>query len=533
MAAHCRDLALAGALAAALLTGQTAGLGRAEFPTSGPPAAQARFLRGLLLLHSFEYDDARDEFRAAQRIAPGFAMAYWGEAMTYNEPLWDRQYREQAREALNRLAATAEARLAKAPAPREKDYLRAIEALYAAGGKHARDVAYSAAMRRLKEKYPADVDAAALYALSLLGTCDSGRDFRTYMQAAAVLEEIFASHPRHPGALHYLIHCYDDPVHAPLGLRPARLYTKVAPEAAHALHMPSHIFLALGMWEDVVSSNEHSWAASEARMQRRQLGVESRGYHAMSWLEYAYLQQGRFKDAERLLGIAARDTAATSAVAMRFHLAEMVATYRIETGRPYNLEGGFHTADIDIPAAAGEVLSGALAALNRGDRKEAERRLESLRQMRGRTTESGRRTEHPHVYAGDAQALDIMEKELTALLLVADGNTSSALDLMAQAAKIEDRMPFEFGPPVPPKPAHELLGEILLQLGRAPEAHRQFEIALQRAPQRALSMLGLARASTQMGDKPAARQIYADLLAMWQHADTPIKQAVEHSLAEL
>src|SRR4051794_39705927 len=260
-------------------------LGSIDFPTSGSPAAQPLFLKGALLLHSFEYPDAAEEFRAAQQKEPGFAMAYWGEAMTCNHPLWMQQDRDAARKVLERLAPTRDARRSKAPTERERMYLDAVEILYGEGEKEARDREYAAAMRRLHERFPEDLDAASLYALALLGTCERKRDTAVYMQAAAIAEDVFAKNPHHPGAAHYLIHCYDDPVHAPLGMRAARVYSKIAPAAVHALHMPSHIFFASGMWEDSVASNEQSWAASVERAKRKKLSAADHSFHALSWLE--------------------------------------------------------------------------------------------------------------------------------------------------------------------------------------------------------------------------------------------------------
>src|SRR5690606_18685322 len=171
-------------------------------------------LRGLLMLHSFEYEDAREAFQEARRLDPAFAMAYWGEAMTHNHPIWQEQDRDAALEALGRLAPTPEERYAKAPTDREKDYLWTLDVLFGEGSKEARDFAYADALAELANAYPDDLDAAAFYALAILGTAHDGRDFATYMQAAAVAEEVFAANPRHPGAAHYLIHAYDDPVHA-------------------------------------------------------------------------------------------------------------------------------------------------------------------------------------------------------------------------------------------------------------------------------------------------------------------------------
>ena len=528
--------ALLDVLVARRLIAQISRVHRLDFPTSGSPEAQKHFLRGLLLLHSFEWEDASEEFRLAQEIAPGFAMAYWGDALTFNGPLTFSQDRESARATLYRLAPTVAARQSKAPTDREKHYLRSVEILYGEGEKEARDLAYAEELRKLHEKYPEDLDAASLYALALLATCHSGRDFRVYMKAAAVSEEVLQKNPQHPGALHYVIHCYDDPIHAPLGLRAARVYAKVAPEAAHALHMPSHIFLAMGMWDEVVSSNEDSWAASEARVKRKKLPIEERGYHSLWWLEYGYLQQGRFADARRMLRITEQDAAASSSRLIRFHLAQMRAAYRIETGDPDTASGRIDTSDLDLPASAADLLAVGIVRLNRGQRPEAESALDGLRKLRQptRSAPSDKSAHlHNHGYPADALAVEIMEKQLEAMLLIADGSTKEALRLMNEAAAAEDRMSFEFGPPIPVKPAHELFGDVLLQLGQPDAAREQFELALKRAPKRALSLLGLARSFTQMGNKVAARETYRELKNMWRRADADLQKAIDDSLAKL
>ena len=202
---------------------QTQGLGTIDFPTSGSPGAREVFLRGALLLHSFEYDDARVAFRQAQELDPDFGMAYWGEAMTHNRPIWVQVDLEDARAVLDRLTETPEARLAKMPTQREQGYLRAVEKLFGEGDKLSRGLAYSESMAQLAAEHPDDLNAASLYALSLLGTRQQERDFTTYMKAAGIAEEVFTRNPNHPGAAHYLIHSYDDPIHAPLGLRAARV----------------------------------------------------------------------------------------------------------------------------------------------------------------------------------------------------------------------------------------------------------------------------------------------------------------------
>src|SRR5947209_4037381 len=268
----------ASVLLAATALAQT-NLGHVDFPTSGSSSAQAHFVQGVLLLHNFEYDDAREEFQAASKLQSDFAMAYWGEALTHTYTLWNGQDLAAARAALEKLGPTPEARLSKAPTEREKEYLTAVESLYGSGEKPARDRVYADAMGRLAKKYPDDLEAASFYALALLGSCENGRDYPTYMHAASVAEEVFAKNPQHPGAIHYLIHAYDDPVHAPLGLRPARVYAKVAGSASHAQHMPSHIFFALGMWDDAIAANILSVQVADDRMRRKGLGPDQRNYH--------------------------------------------------------------------------------------------------------------------------------------------------------------------------------------------------------------------------------------------------------------
>jgi tetratricopeptide (TPR) repeat protein len=503
-------------LAVSLQAQPAAGLGRIVFPTSGPAEAQKHFIRGVLLLHSFEYRTAREEFLSAQKLAPAFAMAYWGEAMTYNEPVWFAQDLDSARAVLKRLPADA-------PTERERAYLAAVEILYGEGTKQSRDFAYATAMRRLHEKYPDDHEAAAFYALSLLGTCHQGRDFRTYMNAAAIAEALLAKNPEHPGALHYAIHSYDDPIHAPLGLRAARAYAKVAPAAAHALHMPSHIFFAAGLWDDGARSNEDAWKASQTQP------IESGGYHALWWLQYAYLQQGRFADARRVLATMEQRTAAQHSPRLRFHLVQMHAMYSIETGAAPR--AGLDVSDIDLPARAANLFVAGTAALNRGQRQDAERSLAALRDLQPPAAPDDSR--HGHVYQGDVEALTIMEHQLAAQLLMADGKSKDAIELMTKAVAAEDKTPYDFGPPMPPKPAHELLGEMLLSSGHPDLARVQFELALLRAPKRALSLLGLARSFAQSEKKAEAREVYEELRRMWRRADPEILKALEESIKRL
>ena len=280
--------------------GQT--LGRISFPTSGSSNAKPGFVRGVLLLHSFEYDDAIAAFREAQRLDPGFAMAYWGEAMCHNQTLWYNESVEKARAVLAKLAPARAARQAKAPTAREKGYLDAVERLFGDGDKAQRNRAYSDRMAELTRQFPADDEAAALYALSLLGTIPSGqRDPVTSLKAGGIASAILKKNAEHPGAAHYALHAFDDGEHAAMGLQAARIYARIAPASSHARHMPSHVFLPLGMWDEAVASDEASFAASVERVKRLGLSMAQADFHSLSWLHYEYLQQGRFAKAREVM----------------------------------------------------------------------------------------------------------------------------------------------------------------------------------------------------------------------------------------
>lgn len=311
-------------------------LGNISFPTSGSAAAQPKFIEGVKDLHSFEFDEAAEAFRAAQRIDPNFALAYWGEAMSYNHPLWAEQNLEAARKALERLAPTLEGRLAKAHTDKGKAFLEAENQLfYAPGDKLARDKAYSDAMARLYDRWPDDHEVDIFYALSLLGTVRPGdKGFRRQALAASICMKVFQENPDHPGAAHFIIHAFDDPDHAILALPAARLYARIAPAAPHALHMPSHIFVQLGMWQDVVASNTVAYKAAEDLIARMHLPEGREDFHTLSWLEYANLMLSKFDDARHDVDLAkqAVDRNPKDAnIAQQYHT--MLARYILESGK--------------------------------------------------------------------------------------------------------------------------------------------------------------------------------------------------------
>ena len=248
---------------------QESQLGKVEFPTSGSPAAQSHFLRGLAALHSFWYEEALEAFQESTRVDPDFMMGYWGEAMTYNHPLWFEQDPTAARQAIAKIKDLPKL------SDRERAYLNAVKVLFGDGDKRTRDLAYSAAMEKIYRSYPDDLDAAAFYSLSLLGLVrPADKSYRLQAQAGAIALEVYQKNPNHPGAAHYIIHAFDDPDHAILALPAARRYASIAPEAHHARHMPAHIFLQLGMWPEAAASNESAWESSDAWMKRKHLSQQ-------------------------------------------------------------------------------------------------------------------------------------------------------------------------------------------------------------------------------------------------------------------
>ena len=455
-------------------------LGETSFANSGEADAQEPFLRGLLLLHSFEYDDARDAFREAQEADAGFAMAYWGEAMTHNHPVWMRQDRDAALAVLARMEANV-----VEVTPRERDYLRALGFLFDTGeeeqyDKETRDDRYATAMRALAESYPDDLDARAFYALSILGTAHEGRDFTTYMKAAAVAEEVFDANPRHPGAAHYLIHAYDDPVHAPLGLRPARVYSDIAPAASHALHMPTHITLALGMWDEVAELNERSYDAARAASNRRGEELNGHGWHALWWWHYAATQLDDRPLADSLLAVARTAAEADfDGSTAQAHIGRIAAQHATAfgDGSVWNrvTESGRNSlstrAQIDFARGFDAAMSGDLGR---------------ARQIADRLSEASGEDTAWSVRAA-ALALD-------GLVLIGEEQTEQGVERLREAAALEAEAPLMFGPPSPVIPAHEALGYALLASGDAAGAAEAFEVALSRAPNRRQSVRGLALA---------------------------------------
>lgn len=473
-------------------------LGDLSFPNSGNEAAQAPFLRGLKLLHNFEYGPAAENFRAAQSADPNFALAYWGEAMTYNHPLWAEQDVDAGRKALARLGATAQARAAKTSTERERMWLSAVEELYGTGSKDQRDEAYADRMDALFAAYPDDLEARTFDALATMGRSHGTRDIAAYMKAASMLEEALPSHPTHPGVLHYLIHAYDDPAHAPLGARAAARYSVVVPAAGHAQHMVSHIFLALGDWTKVEQANVKAMKVVNAQRAARGKKPTSCG-HYNKWLAYALDQQG--KDSSALIESCRQEAFSDEAsvndrtvLGASHNLisgwAEIAAQHGVDTGSWPDLpERRAH-----LPGMARFTLDYAALIAARRDPRKAAARLEMLRKDRATIAAA-----MPHEWPDDHETRPWLDRAVSqgeAIVLLAEGHTSAGLKRLRNAAEAETALPPPFGPPVLQKPSYELLGDELLAMGRKEDAAEAYKRALAAAPNRRLSALGLKAAST-------------------------------------
>jgi tetratricopeptide (TPR) repeat protein len=498
--------------------------GNISFPNSGSADAQASFLTGVKALHSFQFDEARIAFEEAQRIDPSFALAYWGQAMSDNHPLWRQQDGEAATIALDRLAPTFEGRLAKAPTEKEKAYLAAIELLYySADDKLVRDFAYSDAMARMHNRWPEDNEISIFYALSLLGTVRRGDlGYRRQALAASISQQVFAENENHPGAAHFIIHSFDDPDHAILALPAAEVYAGIAPSAAHALHMPSHIFLQLGMWQGVVESNIEAYNAAVEVNSRLKLMEGREDFHTLSWLAYANLMLGQYENAEENLELAlgAMNRNPDAARIEQGYL-KMRGRHILETRDWQALE--LAAADTTEGKTANWVSVVGISAANMRDFDIAGAAHARLVTLRRQAEADGQD------YQG--RQIAVLEKEVQAVTMLARGDKEGAVAVAKEAAEMELNMSAPSGPPEPMKPAVELYADILLATDHNEEAQVAYMESLAWIPDRTPSLLGLATAASQNGDSETANQIYSRLREMpGANPDGPAVRAATHSL---
>jgi predicted Zn-dependent protease len=504
------------------------GLGHVHMDTSCSPSVSADFDRALAMLHNFWFARALEAFKKVIQADPQCAMAYWGAAMTYNHPFWDAPTREDESAAW---ALVQKGRQTTKKTPREEMYLDAVAALYkdaGAGSKSERDEAYKNAMKAVYEKYPDD-EVKLFYGLSILGTIKEGTPgFERQAVAAKLFEEVYAKKPEHPGALHYLIHVYDDPEHAVDGLKAARAYAKAAAAVPHAQHLPSHIFTRLGYWEESAAANENAWRTSEDDVKRAGESGEYRDFHSLNYLQYAYLQLGRYRDAKRVTDMikaeyealpnkkTALDTPELQARHVRgrtiYALPDRVAYGYFDMLARYIVEAGTWQEVPKIPLVAPSRDFVAMKLQLQAIAADATGAKASANQIVALSNEPG---QHPFV----KQIITMQAKEAEAIAARASGDIEGAMAMMNEAVAVEDSIYALSQPPYPIIPVHELYGTMLLEVKRPAEAIKHFTETLKRTPGRPKAIYGIARAAETRSDKQTARKRYTEFLELWKHAD--------------
>jgi tetratricopeptide (TPR) repeat protein len=500
--------------------------------TSCSPAVSADFDRALALLHNFWYARAFERFNQVAKNDPECAMAYWGAAMTYNHPFWDPPSQTDETAAWTLVQKGVRAKKASG---REKLYLNAVAALYnnaGAGTKSARDENYRDAMAAIYTKYPDD-ETKLFYGLSILGAIPEGaQGFERQGQAAKLFEEVYRRQPDHPGVLHYLIHAYDDPVHAQLGLKAARAYAKAAAAVPHALHMPSHIFTRLGYWDESAATNLRGWNVSEDDTKRAHKSGAYRDFHNLTYLEYAYIQLGRYRDAQRTVDIIAaqyqalpdKTTAPDTPELESRHVRgrtiyavpdrvvygyfDMLTRLLVESGRWEEAA----TIPLVVPSREFVAVKLQWEAKAAALRKDAPTANAAAARLAALSQEPG---QHPFAKL----IISLQTKEAEAFAAEASGDYDNAATRLKEAVVIEDSIDDLSQPPYPVIPANELCGNLLLELNRPAEAAVYFEKALRRTPNRPKTILGLAHAAQLQGDIETAKKRYEEFLAIWRTAD--------------
>lgn len=494
--------------AAAVQAAESDRIGTFDFPSSAAgEEARRHFLLGVGYLHSFGMTQAQAAFRKAQELEPDFAMAYWGEAFTYQHPFFGAPS-DGPGEALARLGPTPESRLAKAPTDREKGFLKAAEAYaLAPGGMPARRIAWMEAMAELHARHPDDDEVKAFYAVSMLAAAGAsgGMRERLNMRAGAMALELFRKNGDHPGAAHYVIHAFDDPVHAPIALEAARKYASIAPAVSHARHMPTHIFIQHGMWREVARWNDSAFQAARDLWRPGDRAGDMN--HSSDWGQYGDLQLGDLERSRLWMRRAEKVLADNPGDARSINtLKTMRARHVIETQ-------SWELSELSDGLSADQLLALGMSAAHLGEPELAERAAARLGELA---------EERP-----DADDLRIMRAEVAALAkskrageLLREGLTTDglpqqeeALRLLAEAVAIDEAGRPPNGAARPLKPAHELAGEVHLAFGMPRKAAELFERSLLRMPNRPLSLLGAARAYAAMGDEDGAGRMYRRLLS--------------------
>jgi hypothetical protein len=500
-------VAVAAAFAPPVLAAAPEDLGKVHFETSCTAEAQQVFDRAMLYQHSFWYRASQKSFEDALKADPGCAIGYWGIALSL---LYNPHVAPPVKNLAEGAAAIEKGKALGARTQRERDYIDALGAMYADYEKvdhRTRVLAYLKAMEQLAQRYPDDDEAQIHYALALnVGASPADKTYANQLKGAAILEKIWTRQPEHPGIAHYLIHLYDTPALAERGLTAARRYAKVAPAAAHAQHMPSHIFTRLGYWQESIASNiESSRVAREAGDLHDQL-------HSMDYLVYAYLQLGQDGKAKAVLENMAAVTGFTETfLPGPYALAVSPARYAVERG---DWKAAAELQVRPSPLANVQAITyfaRALGAARSGHPEAARIDIARLVELRDKLRE-----------AKDgywSEQVDIQRQVATAWVLYGEGKRDEALNAMSAAADAEDKTEKHPVTPGVPKPARELFGVMLLDSGKPGEALTAFEATLKKEPDRLGAYVGAATSADKAGDKAKARAYYEKIVAIADGAD--------------
>ena len=490
-------------------------IGKVNFPISCGIAAQEQFNRAVAFLHSFWYAEALKAFTSLAENNPDCAMGYWGIAMSLWHPLWQPPDVETLKKGW---AAVEKAKALNVKSERERDYIAAVEAFYMDSevlDHRTRALAYEKAMEQIYLRYPEDLEAAVFYALALNATAlSTDKTYENQHKATEILMKVFAEKPEHPGAAHYLIHNNDYPPLADRALVAARRYASIAPSVPHALHMPSHIFTRLGLWEESIHSN----SASAAAAKRNSSWFEQ--LHAMDYLVYAYLQGAQDREAKRVLDEAnVTGKVAPDNFASAYALAAIPARYALERRQWAEVASLEPRQSRHIYTEAITYFARAIGSAQMGDLTTARKDIEKLQSLRDALLDL------EQSYWADQ--VEVQHRAASAWLAYAEGKNEAALQLMVSAAELEgstEKHPVTPGAIVP---AHELLGELLLELGKPEQALNEFETSLRTSPNRFNTFYGAARAAELLGDNEKTTDFYEKLVALCENADSERPELLE------
>ena len=500
-------------------------LGVVNFKVSCNAQAQKQFNRAVAWLHSFEYEEAEKAFTEVTKIDPKCSMGYWGIAMSNFHPLWAPPSAAELKKGSD---AIAQAKNAAAGTQRERDYIAALEVFYKDHDRldhQARTFAYSDTMKQLHLSNPADREAGIFYALTLIATGMMSRD-KSYVrekQAAQILNAVLAREPQHPGVAHYLIHSYDYPALAPLALPAARAYAKIAPASAHAQHMPSHIFIRMGLWQEAINSNLDAKSAAKAFAVRNNMsGVWDEQLHAMDYLAYAYLQLAQDKQAAAVLQEVNKiQKIEPESFKVAYALSAIPARYVLER-RQWNEAAKLELSSAYLKqfpwqrfpwATAHMHFARAIGAARAGDAASARREVEALTRIQ--QTLTGVKGDYDW-----ARQVEIQRQVATAWLAYAEGKQEEAVQLLRKAADLDDATDKHPVTPGSILPAREQLGELLLEIKQPAAALHEFETSFKSTPQRFNGLYGAARAAQLTGDQIAAKNYYRKLMQLVRGTDS-------------